>query len=83
MIDTTHPILYVVDSDPTSQEAIEMLKNAGLQIDVRLAPSHYRAAYATPVLFGLYNRFEGIEGIRIFVENALPLHLKNRNGSIL
>jgi hypothetical protein len=75
MTDSQHPVLYVAEQDPSSREAIKMLKRAGLHIDVRPAPTHYQAAYGTPVLFGLFNRFEGIEGIRIFVENVTQSHV--------
>ncbi len=64
------PVLYVTSEEPTSQQAITLLRDAGFEIEVRVAPSHYRAAYGTPVLFGLFNRFEGVEGIRVFLENA-------------
>ncbi|HEV7743417.1 MAG TPA: hypothetical protein VGO56_00340 [Pyrinomonadaceae bacterium] len=62
-------ILYV-DNSPSSTKAEKILKGAGVRYTVRVAPSAYRAAYRTPVLFGLFNKFEGIEGIQIFVDNS-------------
>jgi hypothetical protein len=47
-----------------------MLEGAGFAVNVKIAPSQYRAAYAMPLLFGLFNRFEGLEGIKIFLKNA-------------
>lgn len=75
-----HPILYVTEKEPTSEQAIALLQSAGMEIDVRVAPSHYRAAYGTPVLFGLFNKFEGVEGIRIFLENARLSSAVSGNG---
>lgn len=69
-------VLYV-DQSQASQDALDMVKEAGFEVDVRTAPIHYRAAYGTPVLFGLYNRFEGIEGVRIFLENATAFRRRN------
>jgi RNase H-fold protein (predicted Holliday junction resolvase) len=66
------PVLYI-DDNPSSGEAQKMLRGAGFDPKVKKAPSGYRAAYAMPVLFGLFNRFEGIEGIRIFLNNASGL----------
>jgi hypothetical protein len=63
------PVLYI-DEKRTSQKAVKMLKGAGFAVDVRIAPTDYRAAYGVPVLFALFNRFEGLEGIRIFLKNA-------------
>ena len=74
--DNNHPILYI-DENPTSQESVEarqMLEGAGFTVDVKIAPSRYRAAYGTPVLFGLFNKFEGLDGIRIFLKNASRPH---------
>lgn len=69
--DSNRPILYIdEDTTPESQEAKQLLKSAGFDVDVKIAPSQYRAAYGTPVLFGLFNRFEGLEGIQIFLKNA-------------
>lgn len=65
------PVLYI-DETPTSMEAQKMLEDKGFTPTVRVAPSGYRAAYGAPVLFGLFNKFEGIEGIRIFLKNATP-----------
>jgi hypothetical protein len=73
--DSSHPILYIdEDTTPESQEAMRMLKGAGFDPDVKIAPSQYRAAYGTPVLFGLFNKFEGLEGIQIFLKNATRPH---------
>ena len=69
--DLSRPILYIDKATtPESQEARQLLKSAGFDVDVKIAPSQYRAAYGTPVLFGLFNRFEGLDGIRVFVKNA-------------
>lgn len=70
--DTNRPILYI-DENPLSQDSVEarqMLEGAGFTVDVKIAPSRYRAAYGTPVLFGVFNKFEGVDGIRIFLKNA-------------
>ena len=68
--DSHGPILYI-DEKATSKKAVKMLKGAGFAVDVKIAPTYYRAAYgAPPVLFALFNRFEGLEGIRIFLKNA-------------
>lgn len=64
------PVLYVTKEEPTSQQAIELLRDAGFEIEIRVAPTYYQAAYGTPVLFGLFNKFEGVEGIQIFLDNA-------------
>lgn len=63
------PILYV-GSGKDDEMARRLLEREGFRFDVRNAPSFYQVAYGTPVLFALSNRFEGIEGIRIFIENA-------------
>ena len=80
MIDS-QPVLYVAEKDPSTNEAIQMLERAGLRIHIKLAPIHYRAAYRTPVLFGLFNRYEGIDGIRIFVENATQSHAASNSNT--
>jgi ribosomal protein S18 acetylase RimI-like enzyme len=64
------PVLYVTQEEPTSQQAIALLREAGFEIEIRVAPTYYRAAYGTPVLFGLFNKFEGVEGVQIFLDNA-------------
>jgi hypothetical protein len=74
--DHNRPILYI-DENPSSQESVEarqMLEGAGFTVDVKIAPSRYRAAYGTPVLFGVFNKFEGVNGIRIFLQNASGPH---------
>lgn len=63
-------VLYVDDGDPITNEALAMLREAGFEVRVKVAPTHYHAAYSIPVLFGLFNKFEGLEGIRIFLQNA-------------
>jgi hypothetical protein len=73
-------VLYI-DESQLSEEAQKMLRGAGFDIQVRTAPNHYRAIYGTPVLFGLFNKFEGLEGIRVFLENAVPLSIGRRNGT--
>lgn len=51
--DSNRPILYIdEDTTPESQEAKQLLKSAGFDVDVKIAPSQYRAAYGTPVLLG-------------------------------
>jgi hypothetical protein len=67
--DNNRPILYI-DDNQESVEARQMLESAGFTPEVRIAPSRYRVAYGTPVLFGLFNKFEGVDGIRIFLKNA-------------
>lgn len=65
------PVLYMGKED-RSQRALELLKQAGFDVDVRCIPVYHPVAVTsgTPVLFGLSNKFEGIEGVRIFIENA-------------
>jgi hypothetical protein len=76
---SNRPILYVdKKTTPESQEAKRLLESAGFAVDVKIAPSRYRAAYGTPVLFGLFNKFEGLDGIRMFLKNAT--HSNNVNG---
>jgi hypothetical protein len=64
-----HPVLYVGE-ESESRVALSLLKNAGFCVEVKAAPGFYEAAYGTPVLFALSNRFEGIDGIRVFIKNA-------------
>lgn len=66
------PVLYV-GKESDSNVALTLLKDAGFWVDVKSAPSFYRIAYGTPVLFALSNRFEGVEGVRVFIENARVL----------
>jgi len=63
------PILYI-GKGQDSKMAVTLLEQAGFQVEVKDAPNFYEIAYGTPVLFGLSNRFEGLEGIQIFIENA-------------
>ena len=74
------PVLYITNGEPTSQQAIALLRDAGFEIEVRIAPTYYRAAYGTPVLFGLFNKYEGVEGIRIFLDNAKRSSTASGNG---
>ena len=62
-------ILYI-GKGPDSAIAISMLKDGGFDVEVKNAPNFYEVAFGTPVLFALSNRFEGVEGIRVFIENA-------------
>jgi len=67
------PVVYIGD-DPESEEALALLHAAGFDCEVKkVAPSHPRALYGTPVLFGLSNRFEGVQGVRVFIANATLL----------
>lgn len=66
---SARPILYV-GTEGDSEKAKQLLERAGFQFEVREAPNFYEIAYGTPVLFALSNRFEGLEGVRIFIENA-------------
>jgi hypothetical protein len=69
--DPNRPILYIDnDTTPECQEAKQLLEGAGFIPEVKIAPRRYRAAYGTPLLFGLFNRFEGVDGVRIFLRNA-------------
>lgn len=63
------PILYV-GKGQDSKMAVTLLERAGFEVEVHDAPNFYEIAYGTPVLFGLSNRFEGLEGIQIFIANA-------------
>jgi hypothetical protein len=66
------PILFV-GSGSESEVALSLLNDAGFEVEVKEAPSFYEIAYGTPVLFALSNRFEGVEGVRVFIENARVL----------
>jgi len=66
-------ILYFDDSS-SSVEARKLLKGARIAVTERVAPSSYRAAYRIPVLFGLFTKFEGLDGIRVFVANSTLLN---------
>lgn len=73
--DRNRPILYIDENSiAENEEAMRMLEVAGFAVDVKIAPSQYRAAYGTPVLFGLFNKFEGLEGIQIFLKNSTRPH---------
>jgi hypothetical protein len=69
---SAQPILFV-GSGKESEVALSLLREAGFEVEVKEAPSFYEVAYGTPVLFALSNRFEGVEGIRVFIENARVL----------
>jgi len=63
--DRNRPILYIDKlTTPESREARQLLARAGFDVDVRIAPRYYRAAYGAPVLLGLFTRFQGLDGIR-------------------
>ncbi len=66
------PVLYV-GKGSDNQLALSLLKEAGFCFEVKDAPSFYQIAYGTPVLFALSNRFEGVEGVRVFIDNARVL----------
>jgi hypothetical protein len=66
---SAQPILYI-GSGKESEVAQSLLREAGFEVEVKVAPSFYEIAYGTPVLFALSNRFEGVEGVRVFMENA-------------
>lgn len=69
--DHHRPILYIdKTANPASKEAKRLLKRAGFAVDVKIAPTYYRAAYRMPVLLGLFNKFQGLEGIRSLLKNA-------------
>jgi len=67
-----HAVLYIGE-EPESKDAVLMLDRAGFRVEVKPAPEAYQVAYGTPVLFALSNRFEGVEGIRVFIKNAQML----------
>ena len=77
---SSRPTLYVGD-DAESERALALLKEWGIDVEVRSAPSHYQVAYGTPVLFGFSNRYEGLMGVNIFIENARVLGHYPRAGS--
>ena len=73
--DPNRPTLYVDNTTtPECLEAKQLLESAGFTPEIKIAPSQYRAAYGTPVLFGVYNKFEGVNGVRIFLQNASGPH---------
>jgi hypothetical protein len=71
------PTIYV-DEKPESKQAVEMLADAGIEVDIRAMPNTYRVASEPPVLFGMSNRYEGIEGVGVFVQNATLLGFQKR-----
>lgn len=68
------PILYIGES-ADYQQIVALLEEAGFDVDVKVVPRYHHVAvrHGLPVLFGLSGRFEGIEGIGIFIENATML----------
>ncbi len=69
--DPNRPILYIdKHTDAASKEAKRLLKRAGFDVDVKIAPTYYRSACGAPVLFGLFTKFQGLDGIRSFLKNA-------------
>jgi len=74
MTKTSEVVLYV-GPDRESEQAVEILKKANVPVAVRQTASwsYYRVAYGTPVLFALSTRFEGVQGIHVFLENARVL----------
>lgn len=62
--------LYVLEGDPNSEEAEKLLKNAGFDVTVKVAPIHYRAAYGVPVLFSRFGISQGVNGVRRFAGNV-------------
>jgi hypothetical protein len=77
------PVLYI-GREEESQEAITILENAGFAVSIHNVPISDPIAvrYGTPVLFGLSGKFEGVEGIRIFVKNATILGYPPRQKSL-
>jgi hypothetical protein len=75
-----HPVLYV-GNEKHSAKAIELLKQAHVAVEIRQASSSsvYRVAYGTPVLFALSNRYEGLEGVHVFLENARVLGYRSES----
>ncbi|HEY4510536.1 MAG TPA: hypothetical protein VJJ73_01735 [Candidatus Paceibacterota bacterium] len=73
------PLLYI-GQGVKGQEAVLLLKEAGFNVEVKIVPRYHEVAIwcGLPVLFGLSGKFEGIEGIRIFIENATKLGYANR-----
>ncbi|MGB7497346.1 MAG: hypothetical protein WBQ61_12145 [Candidatus Acidiferrum sp.] len=63
------PILYIGNSSD-SHVAQSLLVEGGFQVEVESAPIFYEVAFGTPVFFALSNKFEGVEGVRVFIENA-------------
>ena len=67
-------VTLYVGEDEASTAAERMLNEAGFAPNIRrISAFHPRAMYGTPILFGLGNRFEGLDGIRIFIGNAALL----------
>ena len=66
---SSRAVMYV-DDDEASRQALKLLEAAGIEVEVRRARIDYKAIYGTPVLFGLHNKFEGLQGIRAFIDNA-------------
>ncbi len=64
------PVVLYVGKGHDSRLAQSLLTEGGFQVEVKCAPSFYEVAFGTPVLFALSNRFEGVEGVRVFIENA-------------
>lgn len=67
-------ITLYVGEDENSIAAERMLNDAGFAPDIkRISEFHPKAMYGTPILFGLGNRFDGLDGIRVFMGNAALL----------
>jgi hypothetical protein len=59
---------------PEYCDDIILLFDAGFTPEIEhITPIHPLALYGPPVLFGFGNRFDGIEGVRVFVDNAALL----------
>ncbi|TAK07692.1 hypothetical protein EPO44_03710 [bacterium] len=73
------PVLYI-SRKIEEQKAVSLLKEAGFAVEVRIVPVYHPVAVTsgTPVLFGLSGKFEGMDGIRTFIENATLLGYRGR-----
>jgi hypothetical protein len=68
----SRPRLYI-GNDSDAEAAKSLLSSAGFDVEVRQASSFQSIEYTLPVLFAFSNRFEGLDGIRVFIENASKL----------
>jgi hypothetical protein len=72
--DQKQPVLYVGRGDE-SQEAIKILNSAGFDFSIQniRISDPIAVQFGTPVLFDQLGKFEGVEGVRVFIENATLL----------
>lgn len=73
------PTLYVANTNPlpvACQAAIDLLDGAQCQYELKRVPIFHEMAivHGLPSLTVSWGNFEGLSGIKIFIENATYLH---------